>query len=402
VARLRPSIPTLSRWPDPRPFAAVVLINTGDGIMGTLVPLYLDHRGFPVDAIGVLVAVAGVTSLISRLPSGLLYRRRRARWLMYLAIGLQTASAALFAIPVDALLFALFRGLQGFAFGMASTVNMALFMDTLPPDGNRHRHLAAFASALSLGFTFGGLGGGLLGDWLGYGPAFLCAAAVSLLAIPCTTAPAARGADQPAPAPGPPLAGMARLRSIGTGLRHPRVFSASLVAFFLQVLHHMGQVFVPLYALNIGLSLASIGLLRSLHSLVNTLARPFGGELTHRFGYNGVAVVGLALVTALLMLVPFQDGMLGLAILFTGIGLGRAAVLVANTVSVADVQDSGIPRGVAVGVYSAARDLGSIAGPVVGGYIAAAVGLRGFFWVGPPLAFALFGLLLWQTTRARP
>ena len=45
-------------------------------------------------------------------------------------------------------------------------------------------------------------------------------------------------------------------------------------------------------------------------------------------------------------------------------------------------------------------DLGSIAGPVVGGYIAAAVGLRGFFWVGPPLAFVLFGLLLWQTTRS--
>jgi MFS family permease len=192
---------------------------------------------------------------------------------------------------------------------------------------------------------------------------------------------------------------MARLRAVGPGLRHPQVIGVSLVAFFLQALHHMGQVFVPLYALSIGLSLAAIGLLRSLHSLVNTLARPFGGEVTRWLGHRRVAVVGLALVTALLMLTPFQDSWLGLALLFTGIGLGRAAVLVANTVSVADIQEGAIPRGVAVGIYSAGRDLGSITGPVVGGYIAAAVGLRGFFFVGPPLVYALFGLLLWWTTR---
>jgi MFS family permease len=389
----------MRRWPDPRPFLTVVLINTGDGMIGTLVPLYLDYRGLPVNLIGVLVAVGGVLSLVSRLPSGLLYRRRRAKWLMYVAILLQAASATLFAFPAEPAMLGVFRGLQGFAFGMSSTVNMALFLDCLPPGGNRHRHLAAYASALSLGFTFGGLGGGLLGDWLGYGPTFLCACAVSLLAIPCVTTPP-RGGESPALA-GPPLAGMDRVRTIGTGLRHPQVLAVSLVSFFLQVIHHMGQVFVPLYAVSVGLSLSAIGILRSMHSLVNTLARPFGGEITRRFGYNRVAVWGMALVTGLLMLTPFTESLFGLLALFTGIGLGRAAVLVANTVSMADIQESRLPRGVVVAVYSAARDLGSIVGPAAGGLLAGAVGLRGFFWVGPPLTFLAFGLLLWQTTRAR-
>ncbi|MDQ3810331.1 MAG: MFS transporter, partial [Chloroflexota bacterium] len=327
-----------------------------------------------------------------------LYRRRRAQWLMYLAIGLQAASATLFALPTDTLMLGVFRGMQGFAFGMASTVNMALFLDCLPSAGNRHRHLAAYASAMSLGFTFGGLGGGLLGDWLGYAPTFLCAGAVTLLAVPCVTRPA-RAAERPSQA-GAPLSGLDRVRSIATGLRHPLVLGVSLVAFFLQVVHHMGHVFVPLYALHVGLSLAAIGVLRSTHALVNTLARPFGGELTRRFGYNRVTVVGMALISALLMVTPFTDSLVGLLVLFTGIGLGRAAVLVANTVSMADIQQGGLPRGVVVGVYSAARDLGGIVGPIAGGYIAAAVGLRAFFWVGPPLTFALFGLLFWYTTRA--
>ncbi|HZU06836.1 MAG TPA: MFS transporter [Chloroflexota bacterium] len=401
----------MRRWPDPRPFLAVVLINAGDGIANTLVPLYLDTSGFPVDLIGVLVAVAGVTSLLSRLPSGLAYRRRRARALMYAAVGLQAASTALYALPATPLLFGLVRALHGFAVGMATTVNMALFMDSLAPGGDRHRHLAAYASALSAGYTIGGVGGGSLGYWLGYGPAFLCAAAFPLLAALCVTAPARAAATvAPARPDGPPGAtdaaprlaparGPGRWGDLRAALRHPQVATVSVVAFFLGVIHFMGQTFVPLYAQNVGINLAEIGLLRSTHSLANTLARPFCGELTRWLGHQRVFTLGMVLITGLMMLTPFHASLLWLMVLFTGIGLGRAGVLVANTVSMAEIQEGAVRRGVVVGLYNAARDLGNVVGPVVGGYIAAAVGLRAFFWVGPPLVLALYGLLLWLTTR---
>jgi predicted MFS family arabinose efflux permease len=388
----------MRQWPDPRPFLAVTFINAGDGIAGTLVPLYLDQSGYPVNAIGILVAIASVASLISRMPTGVLYRRRRARRLMYGALALQALATALYAVPADALQFALIRSLHGFAVGIATTVNMALFMDSLAPGGNRHRHLAAYASALSLGYTIGGLGGGLLGYWLDYGPAFVCSAGFPLLAGFCVTTPA-RGGERPVRPPAPASLGE-RLRQFGAAMRHPAVANVSLVSFFLQVFHQLGQTYVPLYALNIGLNLATIGLLRGTHSLANTLARPFGGEITRWLGNNRVAVLGLALIAGLLMLVPFQDGLVGLLVLFVGIGLGRAAVLVANTVAVADIPEGTVSRGVAVGIYNATRDLGGIVGPVLGGYVAAAVGLRPFFWVGPPVVFAIFGLLLWATLRA--
>ena len=83
-----------------------------------------------------------------------------------LALALQAVATMLYALPVfaaatypmanNALVFGIIRGLHGFAVGMATTVNMALFMDSLAPGGNRHRHLAAYASALSLGYTIGG------------------------------------------------------------------------------------------------------------------------------------------------------------------------------------------------------------------------------------------------------
>ncbi len=388
----------------PLPILAVVLINSGDGIANTLVPLYLDARGFPVDAIGIVVAVYGVTSLLSRLPSGLLYRRRRARRLMYAALALQASGTALYAVPGSILWMGAVRAFQGFAVGMSTTVNMALFMDMLAPGGNRHRHLAGYASALAAGYTVGGLGGGLLGYWLDYGPAFLCAAAFPLLAALCVTSPPRRSETDPegarAARAAQALSRLERLRAVWAALCHPEVAVVSLVSFFLGVFHFMGQTFVPLYAQNIGLNLAEIGLLRSSHSLTNALARPFCGELTRWMGYHRVAMIGMVALTVALALTPLQSGLLGLMLIFVFIGLARAAVLVANTVSVADVQESTVSRGVAVGIYNASRDLGSVVGPALGGYIAAVVGLSAFFVVGPPLVLAVYVLLIWLTTRA--
>jgi MFS family permease len=392
----------MRRFAVPLPFLAVVLINSGDGVANTLVPLYLDARGYAVEAIGLIVAVYGITSLLSRLPSGMLYRRRRARRLMYAALALQALSTALYAVPGPSLWFGVVRAFQGFAVGMSTTVNMALFMDLLAPGENRHRHLAAYASALSAGYTVGGLGGGLLAYWLDYGPTFLCAAAFPLLAALCITSPPRRS-DAPeyvAPTrPVGPVSARARLRTVWAALSHPEVAAVSLVAFFLGVFHFLGQTFVPLYAQNIGLNLAEIGVLRSAHSLTNTLARPFCGELTRWLGYRRVAVVGMVALTVALALTPFQSGLIGLTIVFVLVGLVRAAVLVANTVSVADVQESTVSRGMAVGIYNGARDLGSVVGPILGGYIAAIVGLSPFFLVGPPLVLAVYLLLVWFTRR---
>jgi DHA1 family multidrug resistance protein-like MFS transporter len=395
----------MRRWFDPRPFIAIILINAGDGIAGTLAPLYLDSQGVPVATIGLLVAINGVTSLISRLPAGMLYRRRRARTLMYLSIALLVVSIALYALPFNLWVFGLVRALHGFAGGMATTVNMAMYMDSLAPGGDRHRHLAGYASTLSAGYMVGGVGGGLLGYWLDYQPAFLCAAAFPVVAALCITAPARMTEDAAGPAVSPPAERPpapslpARLRGFADALRQPQVAKVSIVAFFLQVIHQMGQTFVPLYALNSGLNLAEIGLLRSTHSGANTVARPFGGEITRWLGYDRVATLGMLLIVGLLMLTPFQSTLLGWAILFAGVGVGRAAVLVANTVSVADIQTGVMSRGMAVGVYSAARDLGGIVGPVAGGYIAAAVGLRTSFWVGPLAVLGLYAFLLWLASR---
>jgi uncharacterized membrane protein YoaK (UPF0700 family) len=51
---------------------------------------------------------------------------------------------------------------------------------------------------------------------------------------------------------------------------------------------------------------------------------------------------------------------------------------------------------------NAAGDLGNIAGPLVGGVVARAVGLQGFWLVAPPLFLAFYYALLLPIGRLQP
>ena len=73
---------------------------------------------------------------------------------------------------------------------------------------------------------------------------------------------------------------------------------------------------------------------------------------------------------------------------------GRAICFVANTLALADIDPRRLSRGVASGVMNAAGDLGNIVGPLVGGILAGAVGLQGFWLVTPPLCLAVYYALL--------
>ena len=157
----------------------------------------------------------------------------------------------------------------------------------------------------------------------------------------------------------PAMSTIQRVRGFGAALRHPQVASVTIVSFFLQVIHQMGQTFVPLYAANIGLNLAQIGILRATHSGANTVARPLCGELTRWLGYNRVALVGMVGICLLLMLTPWQDGFWGLAIIFVFIPIlgefltpsmvgGASGLLIANLIQTF-FKNALVPQGAALG-----------------------------------------------------
>ncbi len=382
-----------------RPYLVVALLNSSEGMAAMLVPPYLDHLGFDPAGLGLIVSAFGVASLLSRLPAGAVYQGPRAPRLLASALVAVSVISVAYPFATDAWSLVLVRGVHGLAYGLATTINLALFIDLLPPHANRHHAMGYFMAALGGGFTTGQAVAGFAADWWGYGWAYGLAAVPPLVALVCLDAP--RGI---APGRARPAAAGNGLRLTLRALAAPGMVAITLLAFFMAFLLQVMSTFVPLYALAIGLGLSEIGLIRSAHSVCNSITRPFSGGFIQRIGHTRIGIATLVLNTALLVLVPSVAAMLTLTLLMIVIGFVRGIGMVANTISLAaDVDETRVSRGVASGAYYASRDLGAIGGPIVGGAVAGLVGIDAMFRIVPAITLALYlvGVLLSARYAAR-
>lgn len=381
-------------------FATILLLNAGDGTVSTVFPAFLDERGYAVSNIGFVVSVFAVLSLISRLPSGLAYKPQHARQMMYVSAGAFAATLLLYNVADNTASLIVVRAISGFSFGAATTLNMALLMDILPQGSNRARTMAFYSGAMSGGFAIGNSAGGWLADTFGYQWTFGIAATLPLLAAFLT--PRVFEASGLTKGGAPKARGKTTLRGKLREVRNGKTLVVAQMAFTLNALHYMLTTYLPLYALNIGLSLTSVGFLRATHSIFGMVTRPFGGEATRFASADRIANSGLVLVAIIIALTPSFDSMMVLVPMFVLLGTARGIVLVNNTVSLAEgVREDPARRGVASGIFNAARDLGSVCGPILGGIMAAHIGIENMLRAGPTILMAVYFAVLIITTRAR-
>jgi MFS family permease len=358
-----------------RVYAACLLLTTADGLSSTLAPPYLQALGFPYAEIGLLVAVYAVTSLVSRAPAGRLAESAHAgRWFA-VACGLFALALALYPLATTTPLVLAVRALNGVGFGAAQTLNFAAFL-AISARGGLARATALYTASMSLGYAIGNFSSGALADQLGTGPTFLIGSLVPLgaLAAARSAGPARMSASLPAPS----FSWRSLLRA--------DVLAVAALAFSLN-----GQVLVlstlfPLYALAIGQTLSVAGVARGLNSLSNTLVRPFGGPLINRLGMVALGWLGVALMSGASAALALTTTPLALFVLFTLGGIGRAGGVLANAMSAVALSERRVlNRGAASAVITAGGDLGSIAGPLVGGLVAGQLG------VGPALSVVSLG-----------
>lgn len=372
----------------------VVVMTAQQSMVSLVIPPFLEALRYPLSAIGALISVGPILALASRLPSGLAYRGDRARMLMAAALSVVSLTNFLYAFAAKPLHFALVHALNGFAHGAAMTVYLALFVEALPLGEGRHHAMGYYAGCLAVGYSTGGFAAGYIADKSGYGTVFTLA---SLLVLVCIgmlfliKLPSAAVTAHPrSAAMTPPL-----FSSLKSTL-DPKIGALVVIHLFLNMIHQLGMVFLPLYGLAVGLTLTQVGIIKGLYSLCNAVTRPLSGFVMKGLSHQRVSRVGLPLQAALMTLVPLFYNLAPLVVIFILIGFLRAVAIVANTISmVEDVDPSRVSRGVASGIYSAAGDLGNIVGPSAGGIIAGLTGIVSLFLFGPALIALAFLSALW-------
>ncbi len=133
------------------------------------------------------------------------------------------------------------------------------------------------------------------------------------------------------------------------------------------------KAFLPLYALEAGVSVVLVGLFFSINEAVHVVGKPFCGRLGDRWGYLPAISLGMLILAAALPLVRVLDQ--GLLFLLPAALMGLAQALIFPA-AIALVSDRISPEhlGAGMGLIGMMQNFGKVAGPVLGGIAISALG----------------------------
>jgi MFS family permease len=380
-------------------YLAMFFVAVAASMTGATFPPYVRASGYDVATVGFLVSVYSVMSLASRLPAGALAAGRRSHLVAVGATALFALSTAAYALAGDLASFTVIRVLNGFAYGVITTVNMALLMEAIDQPGRRASATGWYLGWIAAGHAAGGFLSGLMVDHLGYHTAYLLIAVVIVVGLPFSLA---RGA------PPPTARGLAPPARPGSRVPWRAALSLTLLipafqGFTLNALSQVMWTFYPLYGLSVGLTLTVLGVHAGAFSTTSMIARTLVGQIGDRVSYRLIGTLSLFATAALTALVPLFSTFLPLLLLNVLLGALRAGALVGSMVAAFEYAGGDArKRGMAAGVYTFASDVAMVGAPLIGGLMAEQIGLDGTFWALPTALMALyFGLLCVSLLVAR-
>jgi MFS family permease len=179
-------------------------------------------------------------------------------------------------------------------------------------------------------------------------------------------------------------------------LRHPLVLSFYLPSLLLAISNGLIVPVMPLWAKELNISYGLIGLVLSGQGIGMLLGDLPAGVLARRLGQKRAMLLGVA-CTALSTAALFWVRSVPMALLSRLLaGFGAAVYGVARHAYVAGAVRSG-SRGRAISLFGGLMRIGRFVGPLAGGVVATAYGLRSTFLaygVGSALAIAAIGVFV--------
>src|ERR1700720_2499499 len=378
----------------------IQFIMTGAfSVLSPIMPLLLPELGVETGSAVDLWAgiLNGVTSFVAAFASPVWGRvaDRRGRKLMLLrsslAIGLFTA---LMGVAANVWQFFAFRALMGVFAGFSSAAIALVASQVL--EGRLGYAPGWLSTGQLVGSLVGPLIGGALADLTGsYRIPFYCTSATILLSLALVWF----AVDERFVAPPRGRGRTSILSSLIAVAGTPVLLALFFVLMMAQFGVRTVQPIVTLYVQEMvgprpGLAtLSGIGF--SVTGLANVIAAPFLGNRSDRIGYRRVLLICLAGGTLTTLPQAFTDNYWLFTAerfavgLFIGGLLPAAHALLGRLVSRAE-------RGAVYGMTSSAMFLGNSAGPLLGGAIAASLGLH---WVFLMTAIVMAANLLWVYYR---
>lgn len=371
--------------------SASFVIALGYGVVAPALPEFAHSFGVGVTAASAIVSAFAIMRLVFAPSTGRLVNRfgERPMYLLGLFIVALSTLASAFAQSYWQLM--LFRGLGGVGSVMFSVSAMGLMIRISPP-AIRGRVSGLYSSSFVLGSITGPLlGGALVGfglrvPFVVYAVALFGAIAVVHLQLRDS---ALATIDDSTTVAAMPLA---------SALRVGAYRSAVLTAAIFGWVYAMRVSLVPLYfALVLHQKPAVAGLALATYACGDVLAMIPAGRMSDRIGRRPLIIVGM-IILALATLALALTHSVGLAFASTLVaGVGTGMVSPSQQAALADIMFGHGRGGPVLVTYQMSQDMGTVVGPIAGGFIAQQWGFPTAFTVTTILAGC--AAAAWVTVR---
>lgn len=311
-----------------------------------LVPLYARDLGATTVDVGMINAGFMLAAAALALPLGLMSDRLGRKRLVLAGMGISCLTSLLLPAAETPLHVGIIYLFSGVGLACFSPAMMSHVGDSSPPRF-LGRAYGWYTSALYLGMALGpGFGGAVATK------GFKAAFAVSAAIIGAGVIVGSVRVKTPPP-PGPRPVGKGNLRAdFGEIVRNRAVLGCWTATFFSTYAWGSLFAFFPLYAKDLGISIAQTGLIFTTQAAANALCRIPIGHLQDRTGNRRPYILwGNTLFGMCIALTGMMRGPLPLYILFAGIGSAMGATFTAIGAVLSESVDTRV-RGLAMGGYN--------------------------------------------------
>lgn len=375
--------------------AMILALSIGEGGARFLAPVYLAEQGTAVGAIGLSLSIFGAAALASRLGVGISFQTTVVRLTVGFSALISTAALVAITYTSSIGVFTILMAIHGIGWGILSTVLLTLVLQ----DRGRRTATAVigfYVGVEGIGRTLApavaGVLGGLLGPATGmrvHAAIFGVAALIGVALLRDSAVPVGQDRSN-------------RKIDLGRFKDAPlTAWVAALTGFYLNTANAILNTFFQLLGLSLGFRLGQIGLLASSRSAVSAVIRFFSSAIFSRVAF-GVAFIPLYLINAVttgligsIPIYPIQF------LLWVPNGASRGLLRV-GTMSEAMEHSEPESASATAALIGAGYDAGRIAGPAVGGLVAAWVGFQAMFILVPTVFVLVILPLAWRARSRIP
>jgi multidrug resistance protein len=363
---------------------AVLVSMLGFGLIIPLLPIYGREMGASGIYLGLLTSLFGMTRIMTSIPGGVLADKVGRKKLIAGGLFAYTVVMFLFGMSTNLTHLLILRACQGAASGVVWPVAATMVADIVEPK-DRGKAMGFFSMMWDAGIAVGPVLGGLLSAAFDITVPFFVCSVLSLVSAVLIVYRVKETHTEPEPH---------AVQGGNLSFHTPSLIGVCITGFTASFAMGLVHPILPLFGSEvIGLDEASIGLIFGAMGVTRFVVKAPSGVLSDHVGRKKVIVMGLGVNGVFTAVISFARSFTTIVLPSVARAVGLGMILPSMNALVTSLTTKE-KRGKVMGIFSASRNLGLVAGPLLGGVAFDALSVQAPFFICGIVVFMGAGILV--------